>query len=105
MRCALATAARSPLAPDLPILAEAGLPGFESYSWYGVWAPRGVPAEILQRLKRILVDGMREAATVQRLSGLGFEPVAETVEEAEAFIRADIARNAALLRLANFQPE
>jgi tripartite-type tricarboxylate transporter receptor subunit TctC len=48
---------------------------------------------------------MREATTVQRLSGLGFEPVAETVEEAEAFIRADVARNAELLRLANFQPE
>jgi tripartite-type tricarboxylate transporter receptor subunit TctC len=101
----VATAARTPLAPDLPTLAEAGLPGFEFYSWYGVWAPRGVPAEILQRLNRILVDGMREATTVQRLSGLGFEPVAETVEEAEAFIRADVARNAALLRLANFQPE
>ena len=101
----VATAARTPLAPDLPTLAEAGLPGFEFYSWYGVWAPRGVPAEILHRLNRILVDGMREAATAQRLSGLGFEPVAETVEEAEAFIRADVARNAALLRLANFQPE
>jgi tripartite-type tricarboxylate transporter receptor subunit TctC len=105
MRWALATAARTPLAPDLPTLAEAGLPGFEFFSWYSVWAPRGVPAEILQRLNRILVDGMRETATVQRLSGLGFEPVAETVEEAEAFIRADVARNAALLRLANFQPE
>jgi tripartite-type tricarboxylate transporter receptor subunit TctC len=81
------------------------LPGFEFFSWSSVWAPRGVPAEILTRLNRILVDGMRETATVQRLSGLGFEPVAETVEEAEAFIRADVARNAALLRLANFQPE
>jgi len=101
----VATAARTPLAPDLPTLAEAGLPGFEFFSWYSVWAPRGVPAEILTRLNRILVDGMRETATVQRLSGLGFEPVAETVEEAEAFIRADVARNAALLRLANFQPE
>ena len=77
MRWALATAARTPLAPDLPILAEAGLPGFEFFSWYSVWAPRGVPAEILTRLNRILVDGTR----------------------------ADIARNAALLRLANVQPE
>ena len=93
------------MAPDLPTLVEAGLPGFEFYFWYGVWAPRGVPVEILQRLNRILVDGMREAATAQRLSGLGFEPVAETVEETEAFIRADVARNASLLRLANFQPE
>ena len=103
-RWALATGARTP-APDLPTLAEAGLPGFEFFSWYSVWAPRGVPPEILTRLNRILVDGLRETATVQRLSGLGFEPVAETVEEAEAFIRAYVARNAALLRLANFLPE
>ncbi|MFO0466486.1 MAG: Bug family tripartite tricarboxylate transporter substrate binding protein, partial [bacterium] len=101
----VATAARTPLAPDLPTLTEAGLPGFEFYSWYGVWAPRGVPVEILQRLNRIMVDGMRETATLQRLSGLGFEPVAETVDEAEAFIRADVARNADLLRLSTFQTE
>ena len=48
---------------------------------------------------------MREPAVVERLTGLGFEPVAETVEQAEAFIRADVARNAELLRLANFQPD
>jgi tripartite-type tricarboxylate transporter receptor subunit TctC len=101
----IATAARTPVAPGLQTLAEAGLPGFEFYSWYGVWAPRGVPAEIVARYNAALVEGMREPAVVERLTGLGFEPVAETVEQAEAFIRADVARNAELLRLANFQPE
>jgi tripartite-type tricarboxylate transporter receptor subunit TctC len=101
----IATAARTPLAPDLPTMAEAGLPGFEFYSWYGVWAPRGVPAEIVARFNAALVEGMREPAVVERLTGLGFEPVAESVAEAEAFIRADVARNAELLRIANFQPE
>ena len=61
--------------------------------------------ECRKGLSRVLVNGMREVERVERLSGLGFEPVAETVEEAEAFIRADVARNAELLRLANFQPE
>ncbi len=101
----IATAARTPVAPGLQTLAEAGLPGFEFYSWYGVWAPRGVPAEIVARYNAALVEGMREPAVVERLTGLGFEPVAETVEQAEAFIRADVARNAELLRLANFQPD
>lgn len=101
----IATAQRTPLAPDLPTMAEAGLPGFEFYSWYGVWAPRGTPAEIVARYNAALVEGMREPAVVERLTGLGFEPVAETVDQAEAFIREDVARNAALLRLANFQPE
>jgi len=101
----IATAARTPLAPDLPTMAEAGLPGFEFYSWYGIWAPRGVPAEIVARLNAALAEGMREPAVVERLTGLGFEPVAESVAEAERFIAADVARNAELLRIANFQPE
>lgn len=101
----IATAARTPLAPGLPTLAEAGLPGFEFYSWYGVWASRAVPREIVERLNAAIVEGMREQAVVDRLTGLGFEPVAESVDQAERFIVADVARNAALLRIANFQPE
>lgn len=101
----IATAARTPLAPDLPTMAEAGLPGFEFYSWYGVWAPRAVPAEIVARLNAAIVEGMREQAIVDRLNGLGFAPVAETPAAFAAFIRDDVAKNAALLRLANYQPE
>jgi tripartite-type tricarboxylate transporter receptor subunit TctC len=101
----IATATRTPIAPDLPTMAEAGLPGFEFYSWYGVWAPRGVPAETVARMNAALVEGLREPAVVQRLTGLGFEPVAESAEQFAAFIREDVARNADLLRLANFQPE
>lgn len=101
----IAAAARTPLAPDLPTMAEAGLPGFEFYSWYGVWAPRAVPGEIVARLNAAIVEGMREQAIVERLNGLGFAPVAETPEAFGAFIREDVARNAGLLRLANYQPE
>ena len=101
----IATPARTDLAPDLPTLAEAGLPGFEFYSWYGVWGPRALPAGIVARLHEAVTEGMREPATVQRLAALGFEPVVETQPALEAFIRDDVARNAALLRLAGFQPE
>ncbi len=101
----IAAPARTPLAPDLPTMAEAGLPGFEFYSWYGVWAPRAVPAEIVARLNAAIVEGMREQAIQERLAGLGFEPVAETPAAFATFIREDVARNAGLLRLANYQPE
>jgi len=101
----IATAARTPLAPELPTMAEAGLPGFEFYSWYGVWAARATPPEIVARLHDAVTEGMREAATVQRLASLGFEPVDETQPALEAAIREEVERNAGLLRLANFQPE
>ncbi len=102
---AIATKQRTPLAPELPTAAEAGLPDFEFYSWYGVWGHRSMPREIADRINTALVDGLREPEVVQRLTGLGFEPVAETVAQAEAFIAADVARNAELLRIANFEPQ
>ena len=101
----IATAQRSALAPDLPTMAEAGLPGFEFYSWYGVWAARSVPREIVDRMNAAIVEAMREPAVVERLTTLGFEPVAETVPELERFIVEDVARNAELLRIANFEPQ
>jgi tripartite-type tricarboxylate transporter receptor subunit TctC len=101
----IATRQRTTLAPDLPTLSEAGLPDFEFYSWYGVWGPRAMPVEIAHRINAALVAGLQEPEVVQRLTTLGFEPVAETVEEAQRFIEADVARNAELLRIANFRPE
>ncbi|HEY4251605.1 MAG TPA: tripartite tricarboxylate transporter substrate binding protein [Roseomonas sp.] len=101
----IASPRRSPLAPDLPTMSEAGLPGFEFYSWYGVWAPRHVPPDIIARLNAAIVTGLREPATAERLTGLGFEPVAESPAEFAAFIRDDVARNAELLRIANYQPD
>ncbi|HEY8614096.1 MAG TPA: tripartite tricarboxylate transporter substrate binding protein [Roseomonas sp.] len=101
----IATKERSALAPELPTMAESGLPGFEFYSWYGVWGARALPAEIVSRLHDAVTEGMREPATTQRLASLGFEPVDETQPALEAFIRDDVARNAELLRLANFQPD
>lgn len=101
----IATAERSTLAPELPTVAEAGLPGFEFYSWYGVWAARGTPREMVDRMNAALAEGMREPAVVERLNGLGFEPVVQSVDELERFIAEDVARNAALLRAANFEPQ
>jgi tripartite-type tricarboxylate transporter receptor subunit TctC len=102
---AITTPQRSPVAPEIPTAAESGMPGLEFFSWYGVWGPRGLPAEIVGRINAALAEGMAEPATAQRLTGLGFTPVAESPAAFAAFIAADVARNAALLRLANFQPE
>jgi len=101
----IATARRSVLAPDVPTMAEAGLPGYEFQSWYGLWAPRGTPAEIVQRVNTLMNETMRDAATVQRLTGQILEPVTETIDETKRFIASEIARATELLRSVNYQPE
>jgi len=101
----IATPARTPLAPELPTLAESGLPGFEFYSWYGVWGPRGLPPEIAARINTAIVEGLHEPEMVRRLAGQGFEPVRETIPEIEAAIAQDVRHSAELLRVAKFDPQ
>ncbi|MBK1659322.1 Bug family tripartite tricarboxylate transporter substrate binding protein [Paracraurococcus ruber] len=101
----IATRQRSALAPDLPTLAEAGLPGFEFQSWYGAWAPKGTPAAIQDRVNALMRETMRDPAIAQRLTGQVLEPVTESIAEARRFIAAEIARAGELLRSVNYQPE
>lgn len=96
---------RSPAAPEVPSAAESGMPGLEFFSWWGLWGPRGLPGEIVGRVNGALREGMREPEVTRRLTDMGIEAVAETPEAFAAFVQRDVARNAELLRLANFQPE
>ena len=100
----IATAKRSPLAPDVPTMAEAGLPGYEFESWYGVWAPKGTPAEIRQRIGALMNDTMRDPEIAERMKNQVLEPVTESVDETKRFIASEIVRARELLRLVNFQP-
>jgi len=101
----IAAPQRSSLAPDVPTMAEAGLPGYEFQSWYGVWAPKGTPAEICSRVNALMQETMREPAMVQRLSTQVLEPVTESIDETRRFIGNEITRARDLLRSVNYQPE
>lgn len=101
---AITTPKRSALAPDIPTAAESGMKGLEFASWYGVWAPRNVPSEVAAWLNTAFNEMTRELARTGRFAQLGQEPVVETRDEFARFIDADLARNAELLKLANFQP-
>jgi tripartite-type tricarboxylate transporter receptor subunit TctC len=100
----MATASRSALAPDVPTMSEAGLPGFEFSSWYAVWAPKGTPRDAQVVLNKLIVDIMRDPATGPRMSALLIEPVAESIEDSQRFIHDEVARGAALLKSVNFEP-
>lgn len=100
----IATRARSALAPELPTMAEAGLPGFEFSSWYGVWGPKGTPRVVIDTINALVRETMSDPAIVARLTNTLIEPVVESVDDTKRFIRSEIERARELLRLVNFQP-
>ncbi len=100
----IAAAKRSILAPDIPTMAEAGLPGFEFSSWYGVWAPKGTPGEIKTTVHELIQQTMRDPAVVSTLTSTLLEPVTESVDRTKAFIGSEIVRAKKLLQSVNFQP-
>ena len=102
---AITAGARSAAAPEIPTAQEAGMPGLDIQSWWGLWGPRGVPAEIVARIGEVLRTGMFEADVTRRVATLGIEPLAESSADFAAFIQRDFIRSQDLLRIANFQPE
>ena len=89
---AVTTAARSAVAPDVPTLAESGLPGFEVGSWQGVFAPAGTPPEIIKRLNTEIVKILKLPDVKEKLVGLGAEPVGNTTEEFTAIVKAEVVK-------------
>ena len=89
---AVTTAKRSSIAPDVPTLAESGLPGFEVGSWQGVFAPAGTPAPIVKRLNAEIVKILNMPDVSEKLGGLGAEIVADSPEEFAALVKAEVVK-------------
>jgi tripartite-type tricarboxylate transporter receptor subunit TctC len=83
----------SRLAPDLPAIAQSGLPGFEVLGWNGLVAPKGTPAHVVEKLNKALQGGLDDADLRHRLAVAGYEPAEHnTPNEFGAFIRSDAAK-------------
>jgi tripartite-type tricarboxylate transporter receptor subunit TctC len=89
---AVSIAKRSAASPDLPTLAEAGVPGYESSTWHAWFAPAGTPSAIIARLNAELVKATKAPDVVARLAPDGSEPVGSTPEKLRDFVVTDIAR-------------
>jgi tripartite-type tricarboxylate transporter receptor subunit TctC len=89
---AVTTASRSSIAPDVPTLAESGLPGFEVGSWQGVFAPAGTPPAIVRRLNAEIVRILGLPDVKEKLSGLGAELVGNTPEEFAVLVKAEVVK-------------
>src|SRR5260221_13088945 len=89
---AITSAKRSPLAPDLPTMIEAGVPGYEMSGWNGIFAPKGTPTEIVAKLNAELVKLLGSPEGKEQFAALGAEPVGDTPDQCAAFLEADMAR-------------
>jgi tripartite-type tricarboxylate transporter receptor subunit TctC len=96
---------RASALPDVPTAAEAGLPGFEVTTWYGVLAPAGTPRAIIVRLNSELVRIMHMPELQPRLADMATEPRTGTPEEFGAYLREEIAKWAEVIRKAGIRPE
>ena len=88
----IASPARSALMPDLPTVAESGLPGFQSVGYAGAAAPARVPRPIINKLNAEMVRALKMADVQERIENLGGEPRWSTPEEFQRFLEAEIAR-------------
>jgi tripartite-type tricarboxylate transporter receptor subunit TctC len=97
---ALGVSTRNRIAPfpDLPTIAEAGVPGYEISTWYGIWAPARTPPAIIARLQQAVATAARNPETRARFDALGAEPVADSPEDYARFVRAEFDRWGKLVR-------
>ena len=102
---AVATAQRSALVPDVPTLSESGLPGFTGGTWFGVLAPVGTPAAVVDRLSRELAAILRSEAMKKEFESRGIEPVGDTPQEFGRYIASESERWTALAAKIGLRPE
>ncbi|MDP1753557.1 MAG: tripartite tricarboxylate transporter substrate binding protein [Reyranella sp.] len=96
---------RTPLAPNVPTSAEAGLKDFNLSSWYGLWAPKATPDPVVNRLAAAMAEVSKDPAFVAKTTSLGIVPTARGPMEFAAFIKQEVETNTALLKDANYKPE
>jgi len=98
---AVMSAKRSPELPDVPTMAEAGLPGVEMTTWYGLFVTAGTPKAVVDRLFAETMKALQLPDVQKRLLGLGGEPGTLTQEQFGAMVRADYDRFGRLIKDAN----
>jgi tripartite-type tricarboxylate transporter receptor subunit TctC len=84
--------------PDVPTLAELGFPDMEDYTWIGLFAPAGTPAEIAQRLNAAVLDATKNPDIRQRLDDLGFDLTAAPLRETAAYVKSEVVKWAKVVR-------
>ncbi len=102
---AVSSARRSPLAPELPTIAESGFPGFETDTWYGIIAPARVPQRIIVRVQQSVLRVLELPEVKTMFEQQGAQPAGSSPESFDAFIRSEIAKWAKVIKAARVEPQ
>ena len=102
---AVTSARRSPITPDVPTIAEAGVPGYEASAWYGLMVPARTPPEIISRLHAESVKAFNRPDVKERLGATGLEPIGSTPEQFGAHIRSEIEKWGKIVKATGLRPD
>lgn len=101
----VSSAERSPLAPDLPTMVEAGVAGYELTAWFAAFLPAGTPRPVVDELNGAFAAALADPRAVQALHGAGIEPVSSTPAALGAFVVAETDKWAKIVKAAGIEPE
>ncbi len=102
---AVTSAQRVSTAPDIPTAAESGLPGYEAFTWFGLFAPAATPREIVNKLAAEAAAGLNAPEAKERMVGMGLFVVANPPDEFAAFVKKEIPRWAKIVKDAGVKPQ
>jgi tripartite-type tricarboxylate transporter receptor subunit TctC len=102
---AVTTATRSPAFPDVPTMAEAGVPGYEVTTWYGIWAPAGTPPDIIAKLQQEVAKAMARPEIKEIWAAQGAGPGGNTPDQFGAFVKVEVVKWAKVAKDANVRIE
>lgn len=102
---AVTTAKRAPSFPDIPTIAESGIPGYETYTWNALFAPANTPADVVARLNASANKALTDPAVIGRMNEFSATIVGSTPEELGAHVKAELAKWAPVVKGANIQME
>jgi tripartite-type tricarboxylate transporter receptor subunit TctC len=96
---------RSPLAPELPTMIEAGVPGFEISAWYMIFAPKKTPTEILEKLNSAINEAIVDPEMVKQMAAMGVSFVGGSIGQADQFLSSEITKWGSIIKAADIKAE
>lgn len=102
---AITSKKRSTLMPELPTVDEAGIPGYEYHTWFGIWAPKSTPQPIIEKLHAEVRKALADPTIQQRIAATAGEPSTMALKEIDPFVKAEIAKWAEVVKRAGIKVE